>query len=71
MAWRFTALAVPSIVTNVFSFLVMTVNVIFAGRMTDDSAAKIAGVGLGNMFLGMFCRHILNGTNMAIETFVS
>lgn len=71
MALRFTQLAIPSIITSVFSFLVMTVNVIFAGRMTEDSAAKIAGVGLGNMFLGMFCRHILSGTNMPLETFVS
>ena len=39
--------------------------------MTNDSAAKLAGVGLGNMFLGMFCRQILNGMNSALETMAS
>ena len=49
----------------------MTVNTIFAGQFAEDSAAKLAGVGLGSMILGMFCRHVLAGLNSAIETLVS
>ena len=51
--------------------LVFLLNIVFAGRMTNNSAAKLAGVGLGNMFLGMFCRQILNGMNSALETMAS
>ena len=67
----FMSLAIPSIVTNVFSYMVMTVNTIFAGQFEHDSAAKLAGVGLGSMILGMFCRLVLAGVNCAQETLVS
>jgi Na+-driven multidrug efflux pump len=65
MVKHFSRLAGPSIVTNVFSYMVMTVNTIFAGQFAVDSAAKLAGVGLGSMVLGMFCRHVLAGVNCA------
>ena len=71
MAKRFGQLAAPCMITSVVSYLIMTINVVFAGQMTEDSAAKIAGVSLGNMFLGMFCRHIVCSGNAAVETFVS
>ena len=67
----FARLAIPSVITNVFSYLVMTVNTIFAGQFEEDSAAKLAGVGLGSMVLGMICRHTLAGVNCAQETLVS
>lgn len=31
MGSKFIALAIPSVITNVFSYMVMTVNTIFAG----------------------------------------
>ena len=65
MLGHFLKLAIPCIITNVFSYAVMTVNTIFAGRFTEDSAAKLAGVGLGSMILGMFCRLVLAGVNCA------
>lgn len=34
MLKNFSNLAVPSIITNVFSYMVMTVNTIFAGQFT-------------------------------------
>ena len=71
MAKHFLRLAGPSVVTNVFSYMVMTANTIFAGQFDVDSAAKLAGVGLGSMVLGMFCRHVLAGVNCAQETLVS
>jgi len=71
MGKHFAKLAGPSIITNVFSYMVMTVNTIFAGSLKGDSAAKLAGVGLGSMVLGMFCRHVLAGVNCAQETLVS
>ena len=71
MLRHFLRLAIPCIVTNVFSYAVMTVNTIFAGQFKHDSAEKLAGVGLGSMLLGMFCRIILAGVNCAQETLVS
>ena len=71
MLKHFSKLAGPSVVTNVFSYMVMTVNTIFAGQFQENSAAKLAGVGLGSMVLGMFCRHVLAGVNCAQETLVS
>ena len=71
MTKHFVSLAGPSVITNVFSYMVMTVNTIFAGQFAHDSAAKLAGVGLGSMVLGMFCRHVLAGVNCAQETLVS
>ena len=65
MLGHFLRLAGPSVITNVFSYMVMTVNTIFAGQFVEDSAAKLAGVGLGSMILGMFCRHVLAGVNCA------
>ena len=65
MLKHFARLAGPSVITNVFSYMVMTVNTIFAGQFKEDSAAKLAGVGLGSMILGMFCRHVLAGVNCA------
>ena len=71
MSKRFIKIAIPSIITTVINYMVMTVNLIFVGHIETDSAAKLAGVGLGNIFLGMFCRHIICSTNSALETFVS
>ena len=54
MAKQFSQLAIPSIITSLIGHLYMTINTIFAGRMATDSVTKMAGVGLGNMFLAMF-----------------
>ena len=71
MAKRFFMLVVPAIIAMIGSYFVFAINVIFAGRMTDDTARKMAAVGLGNLFLGLCCRYVLAGTNAALETFVS
>ena len=71
MLKHFARLAIPSVITNIVSHLVMMVNTIFAGQFLVDSAEKLAGVGLGTMILCMFCRMVLFGVNCAQETLVS
>ena len=71
MACKFTKLAVPSVITNFFNYLVLTVNTIFAGQLEHDSTPKLAAVGIGSMILGMLCRNILVGVNAAQETLVA
>lgn len=71
MTKNFIVLAIPAIFTLIGAYFVFVLNVIFAGRMTEDSAAKMAGVGLGNLFLALCCRYVLAGINSALEKFVS
>ena len=70
MAIHFTKLACPSVITSVGSFLIFTINTIFAGKFEQDSAAKLAGVGLGSMVLSMVIRYTITGMNCAQETLV-
>ena len=71
MMKNFLRLAVPSVITNIFNFSVLMVNIVFAGQYEHDSASKLAAVGLGGTLLGMFCRHFITGVNGAQETLVS
>ena len=71
MAGNFIRLAVPSVLTNFFSFSVLAVNTVYAGQFEQDSASKLAAVGLGGMILGIVCRNIVFGINSAQETLVS
>ena len=50
----------------VFSMLMDLVNMIFIGH-TNDSA-KIAGIGLGNMYVNIGCQGVLIGLNGGIGT---
>jgi Na+-driven multidrug efflux pump len=47
--------AIPVIIALTFALLVQIVNIAFVGHLEDDSEAKVAGVGLGNLYLNMFC----------------
>ena len=58
-------------ITNMFNYMVMMVNVIFAGHFAEDASQKLAAIGLGTMTLGMFARFPLIGMNCAQETLVS
>ena len=71
MAKRFMELVIPSIITQMGSFFVFVINVVFAGRMTEDSAEVMAAVGIGNLFHALCYRYVLAGINSALETFVS
>ena len=46
MIKKFVKLVIPSIITSVGAFMVMTINTIYAGQIVDDTAAKLVGVGL-------------------------
>ena len=71
MTIKFAKLALPSVLANLFSFLIMVINSAFAGQFKTDSARKLAAIGLGQMILGMFCRHIYIGINGAADTLIS
>jgi len=70
MTIHFTKLMCPSVITSIGSFLIFTINTIFAGQFEKDSAAKLAGVGVGSMMLSMIMRYVLTGMNCAQETLV-
>lgn len=62
-------IAVPCIVGQFFALFVELINVAFVGNLNDP--AKVAGVGLGNMYVNIFCLSIVFGLNGAITTLAS
>ena len=61
--------AIPSILAQVASLLMELVNVAFIGHL--GNTAKVAGLGLGNMYINVFCQSIIMGLNGAILTLAS
>ena len=59
----FSKLATPTMVSCFFACLPATINLAFAGHF--DNVEKIAGVGLGNICLFLFCFTLLTGLNSA------
>lgn len=51
MLWGIARVALPASITMVFSMLMDLVNMIFVGHL--DDSAKIAGIGLGNMYVNI------------------
>jgi Na+-driven multidrug efflux pump len=51
MLWQIARVALPASITMVFSMLMDLVNMIFVGHLNDS--AKVAGVGLGNMYVNI------------------
>ncbi len=66
MACSLMKVSVPAMATMVFSMLMDLVNMIFLGHLEDS--AKIAGIGLGNMYLNICCQAIILGINGGITT---
>ena len=58
--------ALPAMVILVFSTMMDLMNMVFIG--TSNDAAKIAAIGLGNMFNNIFCQSIILGLNGSIAT---
>ena len=52
-----------------FALLVVAMNTAFIGHLGD--AAKLAGVGLGLLYVNIFCQSIILGLNGAVATLVS
>ena len=51
MVYSLAKVALPASITMVFSMLMDLVNMIYVGRLGDS--AKIAGIGLGNMYVNI------------------
>jgi len=66
LTWGLVQVALPASITMVFSVLQDLVNMIFIGHSND--AAKIAGIGLGNMYVNICCQAIMLGLNGGIGT---
>ena len=62
-------LAVPPIISMFFQFFVQLINTYYMGHLEDT--ALMAGIGMGNMLINVFCFAITNGLNGALETLVS
>ena len=62
-------IAIPAIVGQILFMMMETINLIYVGHLGDTS--KVAGVGLGNMYINICCQSIINGVNIAIATLVS
>ena len=69
MSWRIIKVAVPTILGQVFALLVVAINTGFIGHLGDS--AKLAGVGLGLLYINIFCQSIILGLNGAVATLVS
>ena len=69
ITYKFLRIAIPTIFSCLFLELIYFINAVFAGGL--DDAAKLAGVGLGTVFINMICLHPLIGMNGAVETLVS
>lgn len=66
MVWSLARVAIPACITMVFSLLMEIVNMLFIGHFNDS--AKIAGVGLGNMYVNIACQSIIIGLNGGVAT---
>ena len=65
----FLRITLPSIFTNLFGFLTVVTNSVFAGRMNDP--VKLAVVGLTNVCCNLMVLSFLIGLNSAQETLTS
>ena len=54
-------IAIPSMICQIFANLMEIINLIFVGRLGDT--AKIAGVGLGNVYINMVAQSVILGMN--------
>ena len=63
--------ALPAVVSMLFIMIVQTVNIAFVGHLDTDKDEKVAGVGLGNLYLNMFSQSIACGLNGGISTLVA
>ena len=61
MILTFSKLAIPSMIAMTMSLSMEIVNIFFIGHLNDS--AKIAGVGLGNMYANITCFSFLLGLN--------
>ena len=61
--------SIPTVLTNLFLFIVQLTNIYFMGRASDPRL--IGAVGMGNMLINVCCFATCWGFNGTIETYVS
>lgn len=69
MSLHIVRVAVPTILGQVFALLVVAANTAFVGHLGNNS--MLAGVGLGTLYVNIFCQSIILGLNGALQTLVS
>lgn len=69
MLWAIARVALPASITQVFSMGMDLTNMIFIGHSNDS--AKIAGIGLGNLYVNIISQSIILGLNGAVSTLAS
>ncbi len=57
------------VITLICELMIEVINVFYVGNL--NNAAKIAGVGLGTMYINILCQSIIMGLNSTLETLVS
>ncbi len=65
-----TSASVPTVLSNLFYFLVQLQNIYFIGQYSTDSL-MMASVGMGNMLTNVVIFATCLGFNGTIETFIS
>jgi len=69
MFWKIWKIALPAMISLFFQFFAEAVNTYYVGNLNDTF--MLAGIGLGNMTINIFCFAVFMGLNGAIETLVS
>ncbi|TNV80526.1 hypothetical protein FGO68_gene15533 [Halteria grandinella] len=69
MLWAIARVGLPASITQLFSMGMDLANMIFIGHSNDS--AKIAGIGLGNLFINICSQAVILGLNGGISTLAS
>eukprot|EP00347_Sterkiella_histriomuscorum_P017802 403347935 len=69
MILKLAKVSIPAMISQMFAFFMEIVNLFFIGHLNDP--AKVAGVGLGNMYVNIVSQSIIIGLNGGIGTLVS
>ena len=69
MTLEFFKLSVPLLIYENMFYIIIVINVIFAGRLNDST--KMAGIGLGTTFNHIFGVSVFFGINTALETLIT
>ena len=69
MTCEFLKISLPLLIYENMFYVIVVINVIFAGRLNDST--KMAGIGLGTTFNHMFGLCVFFGINTAMETLIN
>jgi Na+-driven multidrug efflux pump len=69
ISYNIFKIAIPAMVGQIFALITEVINTAFIGHLGET--AKVAGVGLGNMYINICCFSVFIGLNGAVLTLVS